>query len=148
MHMKNTKAVFLIILGSFLLAMGFAYAKEDGPAMQKLLEIAGDNTPAVDTLRAAGVQNTAGLTRGAAGVNLTANTRAAAAAAVPKATAPAKVDKPKPMEAAKKWIGKNFDEIVASAAVGFIAFLIIGTGIGGLLVGLAFFGFVKFKNSL
>ena len=148
MDMKNTKAVFFIILGSFLLATGFAYAREDGPAMQKLLEISGDNTTAVDTLNSAGVKNTAGLTKGASG--------AALKAALPtptqtKATPPAppkEEKKPTLGEKVKAWAGDNFSNIIASAAIGLLGMLIIGTGIGGLLVGLAFFGFLKFKQSL
>lgn len=154
MDMKNTKAVFLIILGSFLLATGFAYAKEDGPAMQKLIEISGDSVPAVDALNAAGVKNTGSLTKGAAGVNLKASIQQTAtkagvvAPAVSSAPAP-KVEEKKTFGATvKEWIGKNNSMLIASAAIGFLGFLILGTGIGGLLVGLAAFGFLKFQKSL
>lgn len=154
MHMKNTKAVFLIILGSFLLATGFAYAKEDGPAMQKLIEISGDSVPAVDTLNAAGVKNTGNLNKGATGVNLTAaiqqtaNKAGVVAPAVSSAPAP-KVEEKKTLgQTVKGWVKSNFDKIIASAAIGFLGFLIIGTGIGGLLVGLAAFGFLKAKDNL
>lgn len=147
MHMKNTKAVFLIILGSFLLATGFAYAKEDGPAMQKLIEISGDSVPAVDTLNAAGVKNTGSLNKGATGVNLTAaiqqtaNKAGVVAPAVSSAPAPKEEKKPTMGETVKKWIGDNFSPIIAAVAIGFLGFLMIGTGIGGLLVGAAALGF-------
>lgn len=155
MHMKNTKAVFLIILGSFLLATGFAYAKEDGPTMQKLIEIAGDNTPAVDAMAAAGVKNMGNLTQTKSSpVNVKAAlpepTRSSGVVAPSVSSAPSpKVEEKKTFgKTVKEWVGKNFDNIVASAAIGFIGLLIIGTGIGGLLVGLAAFGFLKGMQSL
>ncbi len=144
MDMKNTKAVFLIILGSFLLATGFAYAKEDGPALAELKNWAGSSQPYV-ALDAAGVANKAPLTKsGIKGVDLVAKS----SATVPAVTAPAKEEKkPTLMESAKKWTKENFSLLVSSAAIGFLGFLILGTGIGGLLVGLAFFGFVKAKDA-
>ncbi len=147
MNMKNTKAVFFIILGSFLLATGFAYA---GEALDQLKAAASDDTAAVQTLQAAGVANNAPLTAGKTkGVDLAAQIKSGGvvAPAVSSAAPASDKDKKKPGEAVKEWIGKNFSQIIAAIAIGFLGFLVLGTGGGALAVGAAAFGlFYAIKN--
>jgi len=145
MDMKNTKAVFLIILGSFLLATGFAYA-EDKPAMQSLKEWAGDTTP-VQVLNAAGVgaatTKNAGTTKG---IDLAV--KASTGPVVPAVTAPAPAT-PEPTFAEKFkkfWDKENGSSMVISGAViGLLGFLAMGPV--GLLLGVAAFGFFYFINN-
>lgn len=147
MNMKNTKAVFFIILGSFLLATGFAYA---GEALDQLKAAASDDTAAVQTLQAAGVTNNAALTPGKAkGIDLAAQVRSGGvvAPAVSSAVPASEKDKKSTGETVKKWIGKNFSQIIAAVAIGFLAFMVLGTGGAALAVGAAAFGlFYAIKN--
>lgn len=139
MDMKNTKAIFFIILGNFLLATGFAFA-EDKPALAALKEWAGNDAPAVEKLDAAGVTNKLPLTKAKAkGIDLLS--KGVVAPAVSSAPEAKKEETKTLGQNVKEWVGKNFSNILAAAAIGFLGFLMIGTGVGGIAVGLAALGF-------
>lgn len=140
--MKNTKAILLIVLGSFIIATGFAFA--ENVAYGQLEEYSKSITiPAPDltpSTNKEAILNGSPVTRDAAPA-------AAAAPAVPAPTAAAAAPaKPAPtfLETAKKYVGDNMSQIVSAAAIGFIAMLVIGTGGAGLLVGLLAFGLFQF----
>jgi len=144
MDMKNTKAVFLIILGSFILATGFAYA---GEALDQLKAAAGNDTAAVQAMQAAGVSNTSALTTGKTkGIDLKAAIPAASAPAAAAATPEKK--EPTMGEKVKKFVGDNFSQIFSAIIIGLLAFLMIGTGGAALAVGAAAFGFFYLLKTL
>lgn len=154
MDMKNTKAVFLIILGSFLLATGFAYAKEDGPAMQDLKAWV-DNSQSVVVMEAAGVKDMGKLNLTKSNpVNLKAAIDTSVAKSTPTAsgTVAPKPEEKKPtlMEKFKEFWGKKGGSsmIISALAIGFLGFLILGTAGAGLAVGVAAFGFLYAINNL
>jgi hypothetical protein len=135
--MKNTKAIFLIILGSFLMATGFAYAEQE-TAFETLKRIAGDSAPVAERENAADIRRTplaAGQTKGVA--------LAVKAAAVPPASAAAPAPeekKPSVGEKVKEFVGDNFGQIVSAIAIGFLCALTFGGAGIGLLAGVAAFG--------
>lgn len=142
MNMKNTKAILLIVLGSFIIATGFAFA--ENVAYGQLEEYSKSITIPAPELTA-GTNKEAILKETPA--TRDAAPAVAAAPAVPAPTAaPAAPAKPAPtfMESMKKYVGDNQGQIVSAAAIGLIAFLVIGTGGAGLLVGLLAFGLFKF----
>jgi hypothetical protein len=154
MHMKNTKAVFLIILGSFLLATGFAYAKEDGPAMQDLKAWVNDSQSVV-VMDAAGVKDMGNLNKtksASANVKAAIDNTVKASTATAAGTTVSKPEEPKPslMDKFKEFWGKKGGSsmIISALAIGFLGFLILGTAGAGLLVGAAAFGALYALNNL
>jgi len=133
MNMKNTKAILLIILGSFLVATGFAYA---GEALDQLKAMQNDTAPVL-ALQASQLPVKTGTTKD---VNLTASGGAIAPAIYTPTPPPAAKPAPTMMETAKKWIGDNFSSIVSALVIGLIAFMVLGTGGAALAVGAAAFG--------
>ncbi len=123
--MKNTKAIFLIILGSFILATGFAFA--GGTAFDQL-----------GTISKNGFDNRSGATP-----TLTATTGTPAASVTP-APAP-KTDY---LKKAKEFVGKNFDQIMAGAVIGVLAFMVVGTAGAGLALGFGAFAFFMLLKNL
>ena len=142
MDMKNTKAVFLIILGSFILATGFAYAEQT--ALEQLKAMAADDTAAVQKMQAAGVTNKSAPAGTTKGVDLKAAIPPAsgAVAATPEKKEPTMGEK------VKKFVGDNFSQIFSAIIVGLLAFLMIGTGGAALAVGAAAFGFFYLLKTL
>ena len=128
--MKNTKAILFIILGSFLLATGFAFA-----GTSQTFENAKN------------------------GVNFDGGTRSGDVTKVPSITAPtisepmaanaeAAPEKPSLLKKAKDFVGNNYNQIMAGAVIGFLGFLVLGTGGAGLAVGLGAFAFFMLLNKL
>ncbi|MDO8803251.1 MAG: hypothetical protein Q7R35_02370 [Elusimicrobiota bacterium] len=129
--MKNTKAVFLVVLGSLILVTGFAFAgnhsldQAGNPSLWK-----GDGRSKIVLPK----------------LNITANKEVAATTPVvapptpPTPPVPVVVPPaPKPPtfgEKVTKLISDNKSQIVTSAFVGFLGFLILGTGGAALVVGL------------
>ena len=133
--MKNTKAIFLIVVGAFIMATGFAFAEGGGVAYEQLVkEYKGIELPA-PVMPAPGANKEAALA-----VTPATPATAATTVAVEKA--------PTIGETVKKYVGANFSQIVAAAAIGLIAFLVIGTGGGGLLIGLLAFSFFMMRKGL
>jgi hypothetical protein len=127
MNMKNTKAIFFIVLGAFLMATGFAFA-----------------APSATFDRALSGQSS--FDGNKSGIDLSAQIKSTRSA--PEASAstrslgePEAVKKPSAGEKVKKFVGDNFSKIVSAVAIGFLAFLVIGTGGAALAVGAAAFGF-------
>ncbi len=136
MNMKNTKAILLIVLGSFIIATGFAFA--ENVAYGQLEDANKTITLPVMSPPSQNITKEVAVTRAAAPITVVA----------PAVPAPTKVEEAKPapsfLETAKKFFGDNKDQIVSAAAIGLLAFLIIGTGGAGLLVGLLAFGLFKY----
>ena len=143
MNMKNTKAVFLIILGSFILATGFAYAEQT--AFEQLKAMAADDTAAVKAMTAADVPNKSAPAGTTKGVDLKAAIPPASGAV--KAATPEKKE-PTMGEKVKKFVGDNFSQIFSAIIIGLLAFLVIGTGGAALAVGAAAFGFFYLLKTL
>jgi hypothetical protein len=134
MDMKNTKAIFLIVLGSFIIATGFAFAEnvsyeqlKSGPFGGVAM---GDLTVAADPSRAA-----------TAPAPVTAAPAPAAAAAVPAVSAPAPAPAPGPTakEKAKEFLQKHMGTMVLTGIGAYLGFALFGP-IGLLLGGLFMFG--------
>ncbi|HAN04563.1 MAG TPA: hypothetical protein DCW72_08230 [Elusimicrobia bacterium] len=121
MNMKNTKAIFFIVLGAFLMATGFAFAAPSST---------------FDSARSGGLSFDGSRNSGSVSVIAPLP----APSAVPAASQPTKPED-KPMAKTKKFVGDNFSKIVSAAAIGVLAFLVIGTGGAALAVGAAAFGF-------
>ena len=140
-YMKNTKAILLIVLGSFIIATGFAFA--ENVSYGQLEEYSKGITIPVSGLTVG--TNKEAILKGAP-VTAAAAPVVATAPVVPAPTAAAAPAKPAPtfMESAKKYVGDNMDQIVSATAIGFIAFLVLGTGGLGLLVGLLAFSLFQF----
>jgi len=140
--MKNTKAILLIVLGSFIIATGFAFAETSRSPIAQLNEAAGNLATPVPSNPSAGTSRDVVTTAPAPAVvppAVPAPTAVAAAPAEKKLTAGEKV---------KKFIGDNFSQIVTATAIGLIAFLVVGTGGAGLLIGLAAFAFFTLLKHL
>ena len=134
MDMKNTKAVFFIVLGAFLMATGFAFA-----APSATFDKALSGQSSFDGNKS-GIDLT--VTRGSSGASGTSG----ASLGTKAAPTPEKV--PTTGEKVKKFVGDNFSTIVSSVAIGVLAFLVIGTGGAALAVGAAAFGFFFMMGKL
>ena len=60
----------------------------------------------------------------------------------------APAEKPNPLKPVKDWLGDNISQIISASVIGYIAFLIAGTGGIGLAVGLAAFLFFMLLKSI
>lgn len=110
--MKNTKAVFLIVLGSFLLATGFAFAGALDQAKNFPFSDGKSSSLSPAASRAGGVTATA--------------------------TVAPEVKKPTVAEKVKGFIGEHKRDILLGAVGGYLGFALIG-GIAGILTGGIFF---------
>ena len=142
--MKNLKAILLIVLGSFFIATGFAFAESEKTAYRDLeLTAKSIEMPVVEFTNQGAARDVV-VTKAAAPV--------VAPPPAPAIPAYTKVEPVKPaptfMEKTKKYIGDNMSQIVSAAAIGFLAMLVIGTGGAGLLVGLLAFGLFMGLKSL
>ncbi|PKM96550.1 MAG: hypothetical protein CVU79_12890 [Elusimicrobia bacterium HGW-Elusimicrobia-3] len=128
MNMKNTKAVFFIVLGAFLMATGFAFA---APSATFNKALSGQSS--FD-----GNRNSLNLTVGTRGSSMKSATSGPSLGAKSDPT-PEKV--PTAGEKIKKFVGANSKKIISAAAIGFLGFLMFGTAGVGLAIGAAAFGF-------
>jgi len=142
--MKNSKAIFLIVLGTFLMATGFAFAentslaqagnpslwKSDGPAATVLPQLS------IDTYYQSA---TAAMTP-------PTPTPPVVTPPVPNPTPTPVVKPPTIGEKISGFISDNKKILITSVLVGFLAFLIIGTGGAALLAGGAAFAFFSFNK--
>jgi len=143
MDMKNTKAIFFIILGAFIMATGFAFAK-DQTAYETLLSGPFGTPVAADSFNKAIID-----TSGAAPVPAVSAPTPAAPAVVPPVpaptavtTAPAKEEKkPTFTEKAGEFFGKYRRDIFRTGIGAYIGFALIGTIAGALTGGLLCFAF-------
>ncbi len=104
---------------------------------------------AVDSPTFTGAQVGVGFDGNRSGVDLTVTRDgvpgAVAPAANPAVAAPAPAPKkPTLLESAQKFVGDNESQIAFGLTIGFLAFLIIGTGGAALAFGLAGFGMAMF----
>ncbi|MGD9643884.1 MAG: hypothetical protein AB7V08_14235 [Elusimicrobiales bacterium] len=125
--MKNTKAVFFIVLGAFLMATGFAFA-----APSQTFDRALSGQSSFDGNKS-GVDLT--VTRGN---SVMSNTSGANLGARPE-PAPEKV--PTTGEKVKKFVTDNKSELISAAAIGVLGFLVFGTAGVGVAIAAAAFGF-------
>ena len=132
MNMKNTKAIFLIVLGSFIIATGFAFAeKAENVSLGQLENLVKSSSLAVEQLP--GSENISATPT----ANVTTVTPDRAAAAVPAVGAAAPAPAPTTGEKAKKFIKKNMGTMVlvgAGAYLGMALFGPVGIVIGGLFM--------------
>lgn len=140
--MKNTKAVLLIVLGSFIIATGFAFAETEQVALGQLKEL---QKSIVMPVVSAPSQN---ITRETATTTAPAATTVAPAVPTPAAVAAPAEPKPTLGQKIKTFIGDNLSQIVSAAVIGVLGFLVLGTGGAGLLVGLAAFAFFSLLKHL
>lgn len=133
MNMKNTKAVFFIVLGAFLMATGFAFA-----APSATFEKASSGGLSFDGSKS--------------GIDLSAQMKSVRATPTVSSSRslgePEAVKKPTAGETAKKFVKSNFSKIVSAVAIGFIAALTFGTAGIGLAIGAAAFGFFFMMSKL
>lgn len=123
MDMKNTKAIFLIVLGSFIIATGFAFAVES-----QIYTGASSGNVFQDG-RSASVMPSVNLNKGAE-------------VPVVKAAAPApEAPKPEPTfgEKMKKFLGKNGETILMVGAGAYLGIALLGGMMGALTGGLFIF---------
>lgn len=149
MHMKNTKAIFLIILGSFMIATGFAFAVES----KTYNELAATGNPWPDR---SGAISQAGLVAPSTnppptGAPASADQNPSTTAGNPApAAAPAPAAKPeakKPFgQVAKEFIGKHSATIVMMGVGAFVGFALVGTLMGAMTGGLFFFAMLWLAN--
>lgn len=135
--MKNTKAIFLIILGAFIMATGFAYAGEaynqlsNGPfGNSNAVEFTPVNVPA------------AGLNRA---LPTMTEVKPPEQKTVPPVTKAAEVKaepaKPTFGESVKNFLGEHRKDILLTGIGAYLGYALIGTLAGALTGGLFFFAF-------
>lgn len=138
MNMKNTKAIFLIIFGAFIMATGFAFASDpySGDAYNTL-----KNGPfAKSALGDLGVSASPGI-KPPAGPDITFTPTAK-----PQTTTPPEVrvssDTPKPPtlgESISKFVGKNRSVIFGTAIAAYLGMALFAAPLLGALIGFALF---------
>jgi len=145
MNMKNTKAIFLIVLGSFLLATGFAFAVNiplDQAGHPSLWRADGRSSVVLPNLTLDIVAST----------NTAATTPPPAVTTPPVPPAPVVVPaepvKPPPTlgEKISGFISDNKKIIITSGIAAFLGFLVVGTGGAALVVGLLAFAFFSLNK--
>lgn len=144
--MKNTKAVFLIVLGSFLLATGLAFAEN---VAYEQLKNSVATPPAV-----AFDKTSEALPEGARTAKTAADPVAERLAAIKasniKAAAPAPAPTPEPKptigKSIKNFIGEHKKEIVFGGIGAWLGFMILGTVAGALTGGVGFIALLWFAN--
>ena len=122
--MKHTKAIFLIVLGCFIMATGFAFAVESN-----LYNSVRNGDPFADG-RSASVTPTVATSSGQP---------APAAAAPAPAPAPDTPKKPTFGETAKKFLKDNMGTMVAVGAGAYLGMALLGGVMGAMTGGLFFF---------
>jgi len=127
MNMKNTKAIFFIVLGAFLMATGFAFA-----APSATFDKASSGSLSFDGTKS-GIDLSAQIKSTRSAPEASSSTRSLGEPEAPKKVSAG--------EKVKKFVGDNFSKIVSAVAIGVLAFLVIGTGGAALAVGAAAFGF-------
>ena len=140
MNMKNTKAIFLIVLGSFIIATGFAFAEN---VAYETLKSGAFPGVALDDLTVAAGPNAPSSTPPAP---VTTVTPARAAAAVPAVGAAAPAPAPTAGEKAKKFIKKHMGTMVLVGAGAYLGMALFGPV--GLVIGAVFMFALQFLGSL
>lgn len=138
--MKNTKAIFLIILGSFILATGFAFAENVALSQaERWLDKSGNS----DLVVASG-----GQPAPAAPAATTTPAAAPTPAAVVPAPAPAPAPAPKPTfgENMKKFLGKHMATMTMMAIGAFVGSALLGPV--GIIAGAMFMFTLMYLSSL
>lgn len=142
--MKNTKAILLIVLGTFLMATGFAFAENtslDQAGNPSLWKGDGRATIALPKLSIDTYYQSATAA-------MTPPTPTPPVVTPPVPTpAPTPVVKPPTIgEKISGWVSGNKKILITSVLVGFLGFLILGTGVGALVAGAAAFAFFSFNK--
>lgn len=141
MGMKNTKAVFFIILGSFIIATGFAFAVESETYNDLLKNGAWDTRSAIGDLP---------VPAGTAAPAPAPVVAAPAAAPTPAAVVPAPAAKPeeKPTfgENMKKFLGKHVATIAMVGIGAYVGFALMGPA--GILMGALFMYTLMYLGNL
>lgn len=151
MGMKNTKAVFFIILGSFIIATGFAFARENF-ALSQLEEMNKSGSATFDGIPGAGnVPNPPGVSAAPAGAPVT--TPATTVAPTPPApgapaAAPAVKPEEKPTfgENMKKFLGKHMATMAMVGIGAYVGFALMGPA--GILMGALFMYTLMYLGNL
>ncbi len=134
--MKNTKAIFLILLGTFLIATGFAYAGDS--ALDQLKAISTD-TSAVQREKAAAPGEPLKMTE-----KIAPPAPVAVPAPIPVPPAPEK--KPTAGEQIKEFLGDHKADLLIGGVGAYLGFALIGTVAGALTGGLGLLLFVMIAN--
>lgn len=136
MYMKNIKALFVLTLGSFLLATGFAFAEtayeqlEMGFGGNRAAEVSPVNKDILDTSGAAPVP-------AASAPAATTQAPAATVAPAPPAPTPTPAKPPTLGETIKKFIGANARNMLLGGIGAYLGFALLGPV--GLVLGALFF---------
>lgn len=151
MPMKNTKAIFLIILGSFIIATGFAFAVES--PTYNALAATGDpwgnkESPVAQAGSAAGTSAPNPPQVGApASATQTPSTTAGNQAPATTNAPAAKPEEKKPFgQVAKEFIGKHMATMVMVGVGAYLGFALAGTLLGAMTGGLFFFAMLWLAN--
>jgi hypothetical protein len=143
-HMKNTKAIFLIVLGAFLMASGFAFAAESETYNRLAANgnpfgdsRASDITPVNITAPALTNADKAIPTPTGVNTNATRNNDAT----VTKETTPPPAPKPTIGESIKSFLGEHRKDILLGGLGAYIGWALVGTVAGALTGGIFFLAF-------
>lgn len=142
--MKNTKAIFLIVLGSFIMATGFAFAAES-ETFNKLM----NNNPFNDGRSASVLPASKAVLDVSGQTNVPAASAPAAAVTAPAAPAPAAAapavapaeKKPTVGETIKSFLGEHKKDILLGGIGAYLGWALVGTLAGALTGGIFFLAF-------
>lgn len=144
MHMKNTKAIFLIVLGAFIMATGFAFAVES----ETYNKLAANGNPFGDS-RATDITpvniTAPALTKADKAIPAPTGVNTSATksnnATVVKETTPPPAPKPTVGETIKKFLGEHRKDILLGGLGAYIGWALVGTVAGALTGGIFFLAF-------
>ena len=139
MLFRSTKAIFLIVLGSFLMATGFAFARENVALDQAGLWL--DKSALNDAVVASG-----GSPAPAPAVTTAAPavSPAVAVPTPPAVTTPPPAPKPTLGESVKSFLGEHRRDILLGGIGAYLGWALVGTMAGALTGGLFFLAFFWF----
>lgn len=136
--MKNTKAIFLIILGSFIIATGFAFAENF--ALSQAEKMLGESRATEINLTGVGAPPVAGAPVAAGTQGQAPATQPAVAATPPAVAAPAAAkpeEKPTFKENLNKYLKDHMSTMAMTAIGAYAGFALLGGPIG-LIIGALF----------
>jgi len=143
MNMKNTKAIFLIVLGSFVIATGYAFAEEK--AIETLLggRFFGQ---VIDTDTSVVTPGPNARPAGNAPTTVAATPTAPIAQAVPAVPAPKPTPAPTAGEQAKKFVKKYMGAMVMTGVGAYLGMALMGPA--GIVTGAVLMFALVFLGSL
>jgi len=142
--MKNSKAIFLIVLGTFLMATGFAFAENTSLAQAGNPSLWKSDGRADTVLPQLNIDTY--YQSATAAMTPPTPTPPVVTPPVPNPTTPEVKPPPTIGEKISGWVSGNKKILITSVLVGFLGFLILGTGVGALIAGAAAFAFFSFNK--